>query len=146
MPRPPEVKRQLPQPTDPLRQRRRIVYHRRCCNHMNPSAAQPQPKLGLSPAKTQRSQRSENNGEKFSKIIYLFPPNLACFAPWRESIPRVRVFQITGKFARAAQTVSHSNPEHNCPDRQQASPLSVLSMPWLRSPIDIYLRRIHRQN
>ena len=74
-----------------------------------PSAATPQPKLGLSRAKTQRPQRSENNGEKFSKIIHLFPPNLACFAPWRESIPRVRVFQITGKFARAAQTFKHSS-------------------------------------
>jgi hypothetical protein len=48
----------------------------------------------------------KNNGEKFTKIIHLFPPNLACFAPWRESIPRVRVFQITGKFAQAAQTSS----------------------------------------
>jgi hypothetical protein len=51
----------------------------------------------------------KNNGEKFSKIIHLLPPNLACFAPWRESIPRVRVFQITGEFAQAAQTSSYSN-------------------------------------
>jgi hypothetical protein len=35
--------------------------------------------------------------KKFSKIIHLFPPNLACFAPWRESIPRVRVCQIPDK-------------------------------------------------
>jgi spore maturation protein SpmB len=37
------------------------------------------------------------------KIIYLSLPNLACFAPLRESFPRVRVFQVTGKFAQVAQ-------------------------------------------
>ena len=55
--------------------------------------------------------------KKFSKIIHLFPPNLACFAPlrlnsghaWRESIPRVRVFQVTGKFERAAQILQYSS-------------------------------------
>jgi hypothetical protein len=31
----------------------------------------------MSPAKTQRPQRSENKGENFPKIIHLFPPNLA---------------------------------------------------------------------
>jgi uncharacterized membrane protein len=71
------------------------------------SVAEPQPKLGISRAKAQRPQSPENNGEKFSKIIHLFPPKLARFAPWRESIPRLRVFQITEKFARAAQTFKH---------------------------------------
>jgi hypothetical protein len=70
-------------------------------HHEGPSVVEPQPKLGISRAKAQRPQ---NNGEKFSKIIHLFPPNLARFAPWQESIPRLRVFQITEKFARAAQT------------------------------------------
>ena len=80
--------------------------------HQDPpkhSAAEPQPKLGLSRAKTQRSQRSENNGEKFSKIIHFFPPNLACFAPWRESIPHVRVFRI------AAEFTAPSPPSTACP-------------------------------
>jgi hypothetical protein len=43
------------------------------------------------------------------KIINLSLPNLACFAPWRESIPRVRVFQITGKFAQAAKIFNYSS-------------------------------------
>ena len=58
-------------------------------NHV---AAEPQPKLGISPAKTLRPQRSENNNKQFFKIIYLFPPNLACFAPWRESSPLMESF------------------------------------------------------
>jgi hypothetical protein len=28
----------------------------------------------------------------FFKIIHLFPPNLACFAPWRESSPLIESF------------------------------------------------------
>ena len=63
-------------------------------HHEGPSAVKPQPKLGISRAKAKRPQRPENNGETFSKIIHLFPPNLACFAPWRESIPCSRIFQI----------------------------------------------------
>jgi hypothetical protein len=39
------------------------------------------------------------------KIINLSLPNLACFASWRESNPRVRLFQIIGKFARSAPYV-----------------------------------------
>jgi hypothetical protein len=27
----------------------------------------------------------------FSKIIHLLPPNLACFAPWRESSPLIEI-------------------------------------------------------
>ena len=27
----------------------------------------------------------------FPKIIHLFPPNLACFAPWRESSPLIEI-------------------------------------------------------
>ena len=44
-----------------------------------------------------------------SKIINPSIPNLAYFAPWRESILRVRVFQITGKFARAAKNFVGQN-------------------------------------
>ena len=74
----------------------------------SPSAAQPQPNFGISPAKTQSRKGRKIMVKKLSKIIYLFPPNLACFAPWRESIPCVRV-PDTGKFARAAQTFKHSS-------------------------------------
>ena len=30
----------------------------------------------------------------FAKQIHLFPPNLACFAPWRESSPRIEIFTL----------------------------------------------------
>ena len=60
--------------------------------HEEPSAAQPQPKLGLSLAKTQRPQRSEKMVRIVCRTIYLSPPNLACFAPWREKYPCPRVF------------------------------------------------------
>ena len=43
----------------------------------------------------------------FSKISHLSPPNLAYFAPWRESIPLFEYFN--GKFAHAAQTLKDSN-------------------------------------
>jgi hypothetical protein len=39
-------------------------------------AAEPELKLGMSPAKTPRPQRSKNNNKQFFKIIYLFPPKL----------------------------------------------------------------------
>jgi hypothetical protein len=79
-------------------------------NHKEPSAAKPQPRESEYLAqRTQTAQRSENNGENFPKIIHLFPPNLACFAPWRESNPRVRLFQITGIFASAAQIFNYSS-------------------------------------
>jgi hypothetical protein len=34
------------------------------------------------------SSQTMNN---FSNIIHLFPPNLACFAPWRESSPLIEI-------------------------------------------------------
>ena len=86
-------------------------------NRKELSAAQPQPKLGLSRAKTQRPQRSENNGEKIlqdnsslpSELGVLCAPSIklrTCLAgvnsPY-SSIPD------TGKFARAAQTFKHSS-------------------------------------
>ena len=45
---------------------------------------------------------------KFFKIIHLFPPNLASFAPLRESIPCSSI-PVTGKFAQVAQTVKDSS-------------------------------------
>jgi len=87
-------------------------------------------KNGISPAKTwfdklttlskvegPRPQRSEKMNRMVCKIINLSIPNLAYFAPlrlssghaWRESILRVQVFQVTGKFAPAAKTVKDSN-------------------------------------
>jgi hypothetical protein len=42
------------------------------------------------------------------QIIHLFPPNLACFAPWRESIPCVRIFQIPESL-RQPRKLSDSN-------------------------------------
>ncbi|MEO6163743.1 MAG: hypothetical protein ABIP88_06375, partial [Candidatus Binatia bacterium] len=47
--------------------------------------------------------------KKVSKVFHLFPLNLACFAPWRESIPHVREIQITGSVAQAAHTLNYSN-------------------------------------
>src|SRR4029434_3207390 len=46
------------------------------------------------PAKTPRPQRSEKMKGWFVKIINLSVPNLAYFAPWRESIP-VFLFDLT---------------------------------------------------
>jgi len=36
-------------------------------------AAEPELKLGISPAKKPKSQRSQNSNKQFFKIIYLFP-------------------------------------------------------------------------
>jgi hypothetical protein len=36
----------------------------------------------------------------FSKIIHLSPPNLAYFAPWRESIPLFEYFSSTENLRR----------------------------------------------
>src|SRR5215467_4533264 len=47
--------------------------------------AEPEVKLGISPAKTPRPQRSENNNKQFFQDNLSFLRNLACFAPWRES-------------------------------------------------------------
>ena len=46
-----------------------------------------------------------------SKIIHLSPPNLAYFAPWRESIPLFEYFNSNGKFAQAAQILKDSSTE-----------------------------------
>jgi hypothetical protein len=45
-----------------------------------PSAAEPQPKLGISPAKAQRPQRSEKPDEIIRKN-FIFPFELGDFAP-----------------------------------------------------------------
>ena len=47
-----------------------------------------------------------------SKIIHLSPPNLAYFAPWRESIPLFEYFNSNGKFAQAAQILKDSSAKH----------------------------------
>ena len=69
-------------------------------HHEDPSVAQPQPKLGISPAKPPRPQRSEKMVKIFRKNIYLFPPNLAslrlCGRHIRESI---RPFEINSYVA-----------------------------------------------
>ena len=54
---------------------------------VNRRAAGPQSKLGIPPAKTPRPQRSEKMNRMVCEIINLSIPNLAYFAPWRESIP-----------------------------------------------------------
>ena len=65
------------------------------------------------PEQRRRNAKAAKVGEKWCRsylwIIYLSLPNLASFASWRESIPRVRVFQVTGKFAPAAQNFMHSS-------------------------------------
>src|SRR6185295_2598020 len=53
-------------------------------HHGDPSAAEPQPKLGVSPAKTQRAQSSEIEGENHLYEFLSFPQKLGAFAPWRE--------------------------------------------------------------
>jgi hypothetical protein len=67
-----------------------------------PSAAQPQPKLGLSRAKhvlsvtegTQRPQRSENNGEKILQDNSYLPSELGVLCALAGVNSRFRVFQI----------------------------------------------------
>ena len=49
----------------------------RSTDHEGHSAAPPQPKLGISPAKTPRPQRSEKMLKRIRKNIYLSSPNLA---------------------------------------------------------------------
>ena len=65
------------------------------------------------PEQRRRNAKAAKVGEKWCRsylwIIYLSLPNLARFASWRESIPRVRVFQVTGKVAPAAQNFMHSS-------------------------------------
>jgi hypothetical protein len=49
--------------------------------------------------------------KNFFQIIHLSPPNLATFAPWRESNSSVRVFQCSETFAQAAKILKDSNTE-----------------------------------
>ena len=63
-------------------------------HHEDPDAAESQLKLGISRAKTPRPQRSENKGQQLFQDNSLFPPNLACFASWRESIPLFENFRF----------------------------------------------------
>src|SRR5262245_33167952 len=58
------------------------------------AAAEPELKLGISPAKTPRPQRSENNNEQFLSSPFR---NLACFAPWRESSLLIASFLSNNK-------------------------------------------------
>jgi hypothetical protein len=52
-----------------------------------PSAAKPQPKHGLSLARTQSAQSSEIKNESLLSKALSFTFNLGAFAPWREKIP-----------------------------------------------------------
>jgi hypothetical protein len=47
--------------------------------------------------------------KNFFQIIHLSPPNLATFAPWRESNSSVRVFQCSETFAQAAKILKDSS-------------------------------------
>jgi hypothetical protein len=67
--------------------------------HAMPSAATPQPKLGISRAKTPRSQRSEKNGEDRLQDNQSFPSELGVLCALARVNPGIRVFQVTGKFA-----------------------------------------------
>jgi hypothetical protein len=72
----------------------------------SPSAAQPQPNFGISPAKT---QRSENNGEKTfqDNLSLLSELGVLCALAGVNSL--CSSIPDTGKFARAAQTFKHSS-------------------------------------
>jgi len=68
---------------------------------------QPQPKLGISPAKhvlskvegTQRPQRWEKNGEGRLQDYQSFPSELGVLCAFARVNPRIGVFQVTGNFA-----------------------------------------------
>src|SRR5215471_15684276 len=62
--------------------------------------AEPEVKLGISPAKTPRPQRSENNNKQFFQDNLSFLRNLACFAPWRESSLLIASFMSVPSFKR----------------------------------------------
>jgi hypothetical protein len=62
----------------------------------------------MSPAKTQRPQRSERRAENhLSNVFY----NLSAFAPWRENI-RFRVPYDRRSFAQAAKISQHNRTEN----------------------------------
>src|SRR5262245_55487030 len=60
-------------------------------------AAEPELKLGISPAKTPRPQRSENNSKQFFQDNLSSLRNLAYFAPWRESSLLIASFMSNNK-------------------------------------------------
>jgi len=60
----------------------------------SPVGEQPQRKLGMSPAKTPRPQRSEKNGENHLREYFSFPSELGAFAPWREEFPNPRTLDF----------------------------------------------------
>src|SRR5215831_7174725 len=59
--------------------------------------AEPELKLGISPAKTPRPQRSENNNKQFFQDNLSSLRNLTCFAPWRESSLLIASFMSNSK-------------------------------------------------
>src|SRR5215467_3433329 len=59
--------------------------------------AEPEVKLGISPAKTPRPQRSENSNKQFFQDNLSSLRNLACFAPWRESSLLIASFMSNSK-------------------------------------------------
>jgi hypothetical protein len=77
--------------------------------HEDPSAAKPQPKLGVSPAKTQRPQRSENNGKNVLQNNSSLPSELGVLCALAGVNPLSSNIPDTGKFARAAQTLRYSS-------------------------------------
>jgi len=86
-------------------------------NHspQRPNAAEPQPKLGISPAKhvlsevegTPNSQSSENNGENHSREYLSFTPNLAPLRLGRRNI-RVGESLTCRKIAQTAKNLNGS--------------------------------------
>jgi hypothetical protein len=56
-----------------------------------PSAGEPQLNLGVSPAKTQRSERTV---KIICENILSFPSELGDFAPWREEFPTPSTFSF----------------------------------------------------
>ena len=70
-----------------------------------------------------------------SKIIHLSPPNLAYFAPWRESIPLFEYFNSNGKFAQAAQILKDSSTEF-----AEVISYLLLSRPWRHSTVRLCSR------
>src|SRR5262249_49961383 len=60
-------------------------------------AAEPELKLGISPAKKPRPQRSENNSKQFFQDNLSSLRNLAYFAPWRESSLLIASFMSNNK-------------------------------------------------
>jgi hypothetical protein len=75
--------------------------------HEEPSAAEPQPNLGVSPAKTRRPQSSEFGNEVIRRATFFFL-KLGDFAPWREN-SRIRALSVSGSFAQATQIFNYSS-------------------------------------